>query len=507
MRWCRALAVLCCLAVAIPVGSRSALAEAARPNIVWIVVEDMSADFRCYGQKVIETPNVDRLAKQGVKFTNAVVTAPVCSACRSALVTGMYQTSIGAHQHRSGRGEKKIHLPDFVVPVPELFQKADYHVNNLSFGDFVRSEAQVKKNPKVKTAKTDYNFESDPAMYDATHWAARKPGQPFFCQVQLRGGKLRGPGDGEKWPKQVEKTLGSRTDPSRVTLPPYLPDDPVIREDWAQYLDTVRYTDWEVGKILERLEQAGVLDQTYIYFLTDHGISHVRNKQYLYDGGMHVPLIVKGPAIEPASVREDPVEQIDLGASSLVLAGVGKPAWMQGRDIFAADYVPRDYAVSARDRCDETVDRIRALRSPRWKYIRNFHPERPYLAPNRYKDNKPILQAMRRRHASGQLNAEQARIMADTRPEEELYDLKNDPYEATNLAESPDHALRLISMRRALSDWVHWSGDRGQQTEPEGMYDSDMAVYLKALERRQPEGAQEIRDNIAQMKAWAAEGK
>ncbi|MEQ8786720.1 MAG: sulfatase [Pirellulaceae bacterium] len=479
-------------------------ANAERPNIVWLIVEDMSADFGCYGETAIKTPNVDALAKGGVKFTNAVVTAPVCSACRSALITGMYQTSIGAHHHRSGRGELKIQLPDKVRLVPELFQEAGYLTNNLTFQDFVRPEKQLELNAAVKTAKTDYNFEWNADAYDATHWARRKEGQPFFAQVQLRGGKLRGHGDGDAWPAKAKQTLGSNTPTDAFTLPPYLPADPVILRDWAQYLDAVRYTDWEVGQIVERLREAGELDDTYIFFITDHGISHVRNKQFCYEGGVHIPLIVRGPGIEAGTVRYDPVEHIDLAAASLALAGVEAPQWMQARDILADDYSPRGFVFSARDRCDETVDHIRSARTQRYKYIRNFLPDRPYLQPNVYKDGKPIQQTMRRLHAAGELNEAQAQIMASSRPPEELYDLERDPHELHNLADDPEYADMLLGMRKALDRWIKQTGDRGQQPESQAMYDSDMAAYLKG---RQDERAAQTRRNIALMKKLAAEGK
>lgn len=504
MRMLISLALFAVVAVAAAPLASAEERDAVRPNIVWVIVEDMSPNFGCYGETTIETPNVDRVARSGVKFTNAVVTAPVCSACRSAYITGMYQTSIGAHHHRSGRGELKIQLPDNVQLVPALFKQAGYLTNNLRFEDFVRPKKQLERNATVKVAKTDYNFEWDPAVYDTTHWARRAEGQPFFVQVQLRGGKLRGHGDGEAWPARARKTLGSNTPLEAVQLPPYLPDDPVIVRDWAQYLDAVRYTDWEVGQIVRRLKQAGVLDNTYLFFITDHGISHVRNKQFCYDGGVHIPFLVRGPGIEPGTVRTDPIEHIDLGATSLALAGIEKPGSMQSRDVLAKDYQPRKYAFSARDRCDETVDRIRSVRGARYKYIRNFLPERPYLQPNVYKDGKPIVQAMRRLYAAGELNEAQAKIMASSRPPEELYDLERDPYELHNLADDPDHQETLATMREALRAWIKRTGDQGQEFESEAMYDSDMAAYLKG---RDGERAEKTRRNIALMKQWQAEGK
>src|SRR5688572_16643005 len=212
--------VVALLGVASPAGAGAP----ARPNIVWIIAEDMSPDFACYGETTIRTPNVDRLAAEGVKFERAFVTGPICSISRSALLTGMYQTSIGAHHHRSGRGELKIHLPQGVTPVPRLFKDAGYHTSNVTTADF------TKEGDRVAIAKTDYNFEWDESMYDTTHWSVRKPGQPFFAQVQMNGGKLRGPGNTDRWPARVERTLGSRTPAAAVKLPPYLPDDPVIRE-------------------------------------------------------------------------------------------------------------------------------------------------------------------------------------------------------------------------------------------------------------------------------------
>jgi arylsulfatase A-like enzyme len=388
-----------------------------------------------------------------------------------------------------------------------LFQRAGYLSSNLTFEDFVRSDKKLQESAKVGVTKTDYNFQWDKSMYDVTHWSARNNGQPFFCQIQLRGGKYRGHGNDQRWPERVIAKLGNRTNPDEVKLPPYLPADPVILEDWAQYLDTVRFTDWQVGQIIERLREAGELERTYIFFITDHGISHVRNKQYCYDGGVHIPLIVRGPSVSAGTVRNDPVEHIDLAATSLALAGVNIPAGMQSRNILADDYIPRRYGVSARDRCDESVDRIRSLRSPGWKYIRNFYPARPYLMPNRYKDGKPIVQAMRRLYAAGKLNDAQSKIMAQTRPSEELYNLTDDAFEFVNLADDPKHQQRLIEMRAALDEWITQTGDRGSQPESEAMYDSDMAVYMAGRGRPQPKRAAILKENIRQMKQWAKTGK
>jgi arylsulfatase A-like enzyme len=466
-----------------------------RPNIVWIVVDDMSPNFSCYGERLIETPSVDRLAREGTRFTRAFVTAPVCSACRSALITGCYQTTIGAHHHRSGRGALKIHLPPQITPVPVLFQKAGYFT---CIGGFNAS--------KNALGKTDYNFEWDTTMYDGNDWSGRKSGQPFFMQVQLHGGKYRGQGLAPAWTERVRATFGNPTNPADVTLPPYYPRDPVLLEDWARYLDCCRMTDREVGEVIARLEREQLLDQTFVFFVTDHGISHARGKQFLYDEGIHVPFVVRGPGIVANRVRDDLIELIDLAATSLALAGIDIPPWMQGRNVFAADRVPRDAVFAARDRCDETVDHIRSVRTARYKYIRNYLPDRPHLQPNRYKDDKAIVKRLRELHADGRLDPLSERLLfSPTRPNEELYDLSADPYETNNLADDPQHREALESARKKLAEWEETTGDLGRKPEPAEMYDADMAEYLRGNQRA--EAVETLRNNIELMKRWDQERK
>jgi len=485
------------LLVVLPAWTYVAAADQ-RPNILWIDVEDMSPHFSCYGEKTIETQRVDQLAREGTLFTRAYVTGPVCSTSRSAMITGMFQTSIGAQHHRSGRGTEKIQLPAPIVSVPVLFQRAGYYTCN-----------GAPKGKKGRIGKTDYNFEFPRGIYDGNDWSGRKAGQPFFAQIQLHGGKYRGDSQEsyEKWAGHVREQLGSITSPEDVTLPPYYPDDPVLRRDWAAYLDTVRYTDWEVGEIVRRLKSEGIYEQTLIVFITDHGISHARGKQFCYEEGIHIPFIVRGPGIPSGKRRDDLIEHIDMAALSLAAAAIKIPDWMQARDIFAKDYQPRKFAFSARDRCDETVDRIRSVSSKRYKYIRNFYPDRPLLQPCAYKDNKAILIRLRELHAAGKLDPVQEALFAPARPMEELYDLRNDPWELHNLAASPEFTGELAAHREALEDWMKETDDQGRKPEPEAMYDSDMKVYLDAMKIRHPERVEEISKNIALMKEWDREGR
>ncbi len=469
-----------------------------RPNIVWIMIDDMSPHFHCYGENAIETPNVDRLASKGTRFSKAFTTAPICSISRSALVTGCYQTSIGCQNHRSGSKQFPIELAAGMSTVPAMMRQAGYHTTNLTFDAF------MKAGGTVAAAKTDYNFVWDAAdTYDATHWADRKPGQPFFTQVQLHGGKHRGQKPMEAWPKKVQQTLGSITQKSSVRLTADLPNDEVIVSDWAQYLDTVRYTDWEVGKIMERLQAAGVFEKTVIVLWADHGISHVRHKQFLYDGGLHIPLILSGPGVSQGVVRSDLVEHIDIAAVTLGLAGIAKPTWMQAQDFLANTYQPRKYVYAARDRADETVDRIRSVRSDRFKYIRNYFPNRPYLQPNRYKDDKAIVQAMRRLHSEHRLTPEQALIMAEKRPREELYDLESDPLELKNLASDMNYASVRGEMRQAHQRWLEQTADRGREVE-------SREVYMSYVMDARPEGGRNQQNdvftkNVELMLSWSVE--
>ncbi|QDT56046.1 Arylsulfatase [Caulifigura coniformis] len=470
-----------------------ATAAAARPNILWILVDDMSANFSTYGETHIRTPHVDQLAREGTKFTHAYTTAPVCSPCRSALITGMYQTSIGAHHHRSGRGTEKIVLPAGVELVPALFKKAGYYT---AIGGWPAKRSAL--------GKTDYNFEWDSAIYDGNDWSGRGKDQPFFMQIQLPGGKLRRPA----WKDQALKALGSLTSPESVELPPYYPRDSVLLDDWAQYLDTCRFTDLQVGQVVERLKEEGLYDSTVLIFLTDHGISHARGKQFLYDEGIHIPLVIRGPGVKAGLERTDLVEQIDVAATSLALAGIERPKTMQARDLLATDYAPRDAVFAARDRCDETVERLRSVRTSDFKYIRNGFPHRPHLQPNRYKDGKEIVQQLRSLHQAGQLTGLPEKLLfAPNRPAEELYDLRNDPFETRNLAGDPASATRLTELRAKLDRWIIETNDLGQRPESVAQYDSDMKVYVGPEGGKNARQQQILRSNIELMKQWAAEGK
>jgi arylsulfatase A-like enzyme len=423
----------------------------ARPDVIWIVVEDASPHLGCYGETTIQTPNIDALARSATLFRNAFVTSPVCSPSRSAMVTGMYPSTLGAHQHRSQRRTTKgknasneAYQESFRLPVksvPELFRDAGYFTSLGRHG------------MPGRPGKRDYNFIEGGTFYDSSDWGACPEDRPLFAQILLRGGKNR--------------NAQPVVDPKKVQLPPYYPDHPTLRKDWANYLNSWVQTDVEVGEILKALDATGRADRTFVFFWTDHGVSHMRGKQFLYEEGIRVPLIVRSPeAGSREVVRKDLVLHIDVSVTSLALAGIPVPSFMQGRQLFADDVGSREIVFTERDRCDETVDIIRSARTSRYKYIRNFLPHVSHAQPSRYKDGKKIIQEMRALHARGELNELQARVFRTSRPTEELYDLEEDPHETRNLATTSEHRETLRRLRAALYDRMVESRDLGLVPEP-----------------------------------------
>jgi arylsulfatase A-like enzyme len=422
---------------------------AARPNILWLIAEDLSPDLGCYGNRAVHTPNLDRLAGEGVRFNNAFVTGPVCSASRSAIVTGMYQTTIGAHHHRSHRDDG-YGLPRGIEPFTRYLQRAGYHTSNV-----------INAAPGVRgTGKTDFNFVTG-EIFDGDDWAQRRKGQPFYAQVNF-----------SETHRPFRRSPDRSVDPARVEIPPCYPDHPSVRKDWAMYLETLQNLDIKVGKVLARLQQEGLAHDTIVFFFGDHGRPMPRDKQFLYDGGIRIPLLIRIPekfqpaGFRPGGVSDELISAIDITATTLKLAGLEPPAHMEGRVFLGPGRQRREFIVAARDRCDETVDRMRCVRTHRFKYIRNFFPERPYTQQNVYKDvNYPTLAVMRQLHEAGKLSGAPAAFLAPRRPAEELYDLAGDPHETRNIAQDPAHRRTLEQMRAILDRWIRETGDQGQHPE------------------------------------------
>jgi len=413
-----------------------------RPNILWLISEDTSPDLACYGHPLVKTPNLDRLAREGARYTNAYVTAPVCSASRSAFMTGMHQTSIGAHHHRSHRTNAYALRPPLAV-LTEYFRRTGYYTCNCAGLNY--------KQP----GKTDWNFTPNVTVFDGTDWSQRRPGQPFFAQINFN-----------MTHRQYKRDPKNPIDPVQVELPPCYPDHPVVRRDWADYLEAMQVLDTEIGVALQWLEKEGLANNTIVMYFADNGGSHVWSKQWLYEGGIRVPMIVRWPGqIQPGTVVDDLVSSIDFAPTFLQAAGVLVPKHLQGRNFLGAEK-KHDCIFAARDRCDGTVDRIRCVRSKRYKYIRNYYPDRPYTQFNAYKKLQyPALTVLQVLHKEGKLTPAQARFMAATRPREELYDLQSDPHELHNLADNRKFRSVLREHSRKLDAWIKSTGDQGEVPE------------------------------------------
>jgi arylsulfatase A-like enzyme len=418
------------------------------PNIILIYAEDLSPDLACYGEPGVETPNLDRLASQGVLFENAFTPAPSCTPARNALLLGIYQTRLNlgdqrlADQHTD---EQRQPLPEPYKPFTVLLEDAGYHTA-LGCG---------------YSRKVDRNFAWDGDLFEARDWRAGDKDQPFFAQITLyathRGAYWRA---GNK--NFIGDRVGDPVQPGEVQLPPYYPDHPVTRRDWATYLNTIQYIDKQMGQILNRLEREGIADDTAVVFMGDNGRAHLRGKCWLYDPGIHVPLIIRWPDGRAAGTRNTKlVSGIDITATILDLANVTVPQWMDGRSIASSKFSGRDAIFSARDRVDEAEEAIRAVRTDRYKYIRNFLPHIPRTQPFAYvRRHRPMWPIMERLWEAGKLKPHQAEFFAPNKPVEELYDLKRDPHELNNLADSPHHQDVLRRLRKRLRSWTRRIRDR-----------------------------------------------
>jgi len=447
--WCVVAVVLCAVALVAGCGGDDDAGQIAvddPPNIVWIVAEDMNFEFGAFGDPVAQTPRLDALAEQGVRYTNLFATSGVCAPARAALITGMYATSTGAHHMRSLVGGYQPVPPPEVKTFTEYLRAAGYYTSNQG--------------------KTDYQFSDTFGGAPLTNWdepngdwRGRATGQPFFAYFTL-------------FVTHESGLFGNReptTDPAAVSVPPYYPDTPVVRRDFARLYDNVATMDAAAGDILDMLEEDNVADDTIVFFFPDNGRGFPRDKRWVYDGGIHVPLIVRWPdGRDAGAVSDRLISFIDLPATVLSLAGVRIPAHLEGRAFLGPQAgAERELVFAAADRHDEATDRIRAVRDKRYKYIRNYQPQTPYGQDLDFRNNLATMQEMFRLEDEGLLEPPADWYFRQTKPVEELYDTAEDPFELNNLADDPAHARRLERMRAAHFDWVERTGDLGAVPEAE----------------------------------------
>jgi N-sulfoglucosamine sulfohydrolase len=455
--------VSCALLLAATAGSRAAFAQAsaARPNIVWISNEDMSPRLGAYGDAVARTPVLDRLARESVRYTRAFTTAPVCAPSRAAIITGMYQTSIGA-QHMRTTTDNVPELPGPYLAVPPFYVKA--------FPEYLRAAGYFTSN----RAKTDYQFGAPFTIWDelgrTAHWRNRPDkSQPFFSVFNLE----------VTHESQIFPSSPARqgkplvTDPKELQVPPYYPDTPLVREELARMYDNIADMDAEVGGLLKQLEDDGLAENTIVFYWSDHGDGVPRSKRSLYDSGLRVPLMIRWPkglggTAAPGSVRDELVSFVDLAPTVLALAGLEIPVHLQGRVLVGPKATPAPrFVFGARDRMDVEYDMIRSARDARFLYLRNFSPDLPYAGHVIYRNQSAIMQEWLRLQAERKLTGPAALWMRTRRPAEELYDTTTDPHQIRDLSGDPAHRATLTRMRAAVTEWMSRTGDQGLINEPE----------------------------------------
>jgi N-sulfoglucosamine sulfohydrolase len=463
-----------CLVLMVALSSAHAAAPAKRPNIVWIVVENVDLDFGCYGAQNVRTPNIDRLAARGQRYTRVFSTSPVCAPSRSALLTGMYQTTTGTHHMRSHRDDD-FRLPAGVRPLTHRLRDAGYFTANIK-----TVPGRDGRELVVGTGKLDLNFVNEGAVYDSAQWSDLKPHQPFFAQINTPEVEYD-IYDRQSAAKPRVEWVGERehepiATPDNVVPPPYYPDHRIVREEWARYLNSVSGVDRRVGWIVEQLRAEGLADDTVILLFADNGRLEARGIHWCYDSGLRVPLIVYWPRNFPApphfaagATNGNVISLIDVSATTLAIAGVPRPALLQGR-VFLGEQAepPREYAFSARARIDETTNRIRSVRDRRYRYIRNDYPQQGFASLNRYKEKCfLVIPLMRELHGQGLLTGAAADLMQPL-AREQLFDTEADPFETRNLAESTaaEDRAALARLRAALDVWITETGDQGQFPEP-----------------------------------------
>jgi N-sulfoglucosamine sulfohydrolase len=446
-------------------GGRPLLAQGAiqppRPNILWISNEDMSPRLGAYGDPLARTPTLDRLAKESIRFTNAFTTAPVCAPSRAAIITGMYQTTIGA-QHMRTTEDRVPELPGPYLAVPPFYVKA--------FPEYLRAAGYFTSN----RVKTDYQFGVPFTIWDdqgqAAHWRNRPDkSQPFFSVFNITVTH-----ESQIFPSSpARKGTPLVTDPATIPLPPYYPDTPAIREEMARVYDNIADMDAQVAAILQQLEEDGLSEETIVFYWSDHGDGVPRSKRSLYDSGLRVPLMIRWPTglrppFTPGTVNDQLVSFIDLAPTVLALAGVEIPMHLQGRVLVGPNSAAApEFVFAARDRMDIEYDMMRSARDARFLYIRNFQPELPYVGHIIYRNQSAIMQDWLRLQAEGGLSGAASLWMQTSRPAEELYDTKADPHQIRNLAGDSTYRATLERMRRAVVDWMERVHDQGLINEAE----------------------------------------
>jgi N-sulfoglucosamine sulfohydrolase len=425
------------------------------PNIIWITCEDISPYIECYGNKLVKTPNIGRLSKEGVKFNAAYTTAGVCAPSRSSIITGMYQTSIGTmHMRTSAR--KAISMGEGV-----LNHSAVIPAKVKCFPEYLREEGYYTTNNE----KTDYQFEAPVTVWDdcsaAASYENRPEGKPFFSIFNLaitHESQLFG------------RHEAFRVNPDSVDIPPFYMDTKTVRDDMARLFTNIEIMDEQVGEIIRQLKEDGLYDNSYIFFYSDHGGTLPWMKREVLERGIHIPMIVKFPhGLYAGTENNDLISSVDFAPTVLSLAGIEIPDYIQGQAFLGEQKseTKRKYVFAARDRMDARYDRVRAVRDREFEYLYNYMPEKPYYQDINYRLNIPMMKEIIAMKEAGTITNPYLKSWFDTKPQEELYNVENDPDQLHNLAFEPAYQDKLQEMRTAFWQWTMKVGDMGAIPEKE----------------------------------------
>ncbi|MFC5624798.1 sulfatase-like hydrolase/transferase [Algoriphagus winogradskyi] len=452
-----------------------------RPNILWLVTEDMGAYIPAFGDSSAITPNLNRLAREGVIYTNLYSTSGVCAPSRAAIATGMYPSSIGANHMRTDSYTEVTGLPKYeAVPGPEV----------KMVSELLREKGYYTSN----NYKEDYQFKAPVTAWDENgpyaHWRNRAEDQPFYSIFNFttthesglfepygfRNIEMRHYHSGDTTYKWEPGNMTETETPVHVSkdqefaVPPYLPNTPIVQRDMWKLYNNISEMDRQLGAILAQLEEDGLLENTIIVFYGDHGGPLPREKRLIYDSGLNTPMIIRYPNSWRAGSKDDQlISFVDFAPTLLSLIGEKPLDYMQGQ-AFLGDFQAqekREYIHGAADRFDEVTDAIRAVRDKQFKYIRNYRPNQGYYLPLTYREQIPTMQELLRMNESGELNASQAQWFRKSKLKEELYDCEADPYELNNLAEDPNYQEKLKELSNELDRWLTDIDDRPNLPEQE----------------------------------------
>ena len=422
------------------------------PNIVLIFSEDMGPDLGCWGTNV-RTPNIDRLASDGMRFTHFFGTASVCMPNRTAMITGITQSSLGAVTMRPPKQFMRP-LPDGVKPVPALLREAGYQTGNIKSDNFHTN------------GKDDWNFIFNEKSWDTKKLDSIDTNKPFYLQFNIFQAH-----------RPYVQDKQHPVDPETVDVPPYYPDHPVTRQSWSDYLESIQDLDKSVGKILTWLEESNLSENTIVFFLSDHGEAFLRGKYFLYDSSLNQPLIVRWPkackppaGYEGGTASDKMLASIDLAAQTLECAGVEQPSWMHGKEFLSSKNKTRREIYSAADWYGGAKLKSRSVRTERFKYIRNFKTDvSVHSVSTEYRKSlHPLYHLVEILNERGELDSIHQKLLMEPLQEEELYDLQNDPHEMNNLIGDPKFAEVHQELNERLTRLIEQTGDLGfEPLDPE----------------------------------------